>query len=60
LHSVTPFELWHTKKPSVGYMRVFGSDAYVHVPDQKRKKLESKAKHGILMGYNSTSKAYRI
>ena len=28
----TPFEVWHGKKPKVNHLRVFGSDAYVHVP----------------------------
>jgi len=38
----------------------FGADAYVHVPDQLCKKLDAKAKKGIMMDYNITSKAYRI
>ena len=28
----TPFEVWHGKKPKVNHLRVFGSDAYAHVP----------------------------
>jgi hypothetical protein len=60
LSNITPFEAWHKKKPSVGHMRVFGADAYVHIPDQLRKKLDAKATKGIFMGYSTTSKAYRI
>ena len=28
----TPFEVWHGKKPKVNHLRMFGSDAYAHVP----------------------------
>jgi len=60
LPRVTPFEIWYKQKPSVGHMRVFGADSYIHVPTQVRRKLDAKATHGILMGYSTTSKAYRI
>lgn len=33
---------------------------YIHVPKKKRKKLESSGKKGTFVGYNETSKAYRI
>lgn len=55
---ITPFEKWHGIKPSVAHMKVFGADAYVHVPRKLRQKLDAKAKPGIFMGYSSTSKAY--
>lgn len=56
----TPFEAWHQVKPSVAHLRVFGCDAYVHVPKVLRKKLEPKSRKGFMMGYSETSKAYRI
>ena len=31
----TPFESWHSCKPSVSHFRAFGSTAYVHVPKAK-------------------------
>ena len=34
-------------------MRVFGSIAYVHVPKEKRRKLDAKAKKCILVGYSN-------
>ena len=31
----TPYELWYNKKPAVDHLRIFGTDCYVHVPDEK-------------------------
>ncbi|GAU38708.1 hypothetical protein TSUD_396360 [Trifolium subterraneum] len=41
-------------KPSVNHLRVFGSVAYKHVPDQLRKKLDNKSEMMILVGYHNT------
>lgn len=60
VHNVTPFELWNGCKPDVSYFRVFGSPAFVHVPDESRRKLDPKAIEGILVGYCESSKAFRI
>lgn len=60
LQDKTPLEAWTVSKPSVKHLKVFGCICYVHVPDQKRHKLESKAEKGIFIGYNSQSKGYRI
>ena len=32
LQSITPYEAWHGKKPSIGHLRVFGCLAYALVP----------------------------
>ena len=40
--------------------RTFGAAAYVHVPKEKRTKLDKVSERGIMVGYDSTSKAYRI
>lgn len=42
------------------HVRVFGSQAYVHVPDNKRKKLDSKDRKLIFVGYAMEQKAYRF
>ena len=39
---------------------MFGSDVYVHIPDEKRQKLDSKSMAGIFVGYPETSKGYKI
>jgi hypothetical protein len=48
------------KKPSVDHLRIFGSPVYIHVPKEKRTKLEPSGKKDNFVGYNETSKAYRI
>eukprot|EP00253_Pinus_taeda_P024133 PITA_24133 len=47
----TLHEVWITKKPSLSHMRVFGYDTYVHVPKEKRTKLDSKYEKCIFIGY---------
>ena len=41
-------------------MRVFGARAYVHVPKQLRYKLDPLSQAGTFLGYEPTSKAYRV
>lgn len=56
----TPYELWNGKKPSYTHLRIFGSQAYVHVPKEKRRKLDAKAVKLIFVGYEQARKAYRF
>lgn len=57
--NITPMELWSGVKPSLEHVRVFGCEGYVHVPDQLRKKLDSKSRKMMLVGYdNSNYKMY--
>ena len=42
LEEKSPQEVWTGKKPSLSHLKVFGCDAYVHVPKEKRTKLDSK------------------
>jgi hypothetical protein len=39
----TPFEIWKGIKPNLSHLRVFGADAYVHVPKDERTKFDTKA-----------------
>ena len=56
----TPYEAWNGKKPNVDHLKVFGCTAYAHVPKDERKKLDSKAKKCIFLGYGSNVKGYRL
>jgi hypothetical protein len=47
----TPEEAWSRRKPTVSHFKVFGCDAYVHIPDEKRKKLDRKSHKCIMVGY---------
>src|SRR5260221_7252130 len=56
-----PLELWNPEaKVDIQYLRVFGTNCYVHVPDEKRKKWDAKSWRGIFMGYSLTMKGYRV
>ncbi|MCO5614287.1 hypothetical protein L7F22_068565 [Adiantum nelumboides] len=60
LKTITPYEAWYDKKPSVNYLRVFGCLAYAHISQQLRGKLDDKAVKCIFVGYSSGSKGYRL
>ena len=60
LGSKTPEETFTGKLPKIGHFRIFGCLTYSHVPSEKRTKLEATGEPGILVGYNETSKAFRI
>ena len=47
-------------KPEVGHLRIFGCLVYIHVPKEKRMKLEPSGKKGTFVGYNESSKTYKI
>jgi len=50
-----PYEAWYGRK----HLRVFGCLAFVHVPDECRKKLDYKSTAAISVCY-STTKQFRI
>ena len=53
-------EVWTSKKPPLSHLRVFGCDAYVHVPKEKRTKLDSKYEKCIFIGYKDGLKGYKL
>ena len=56
----TPHEVWSSKKPSIAHLRVFGCDAFMHVPKEKRSKLDNKAEKCIFVGYKDGIKGYKL
>lgn len=56
----TPYELWNNRKPNLKHLRVFGCKVFYYINKQKRKKLDSKAKEGVFLGYDLQRKGYRI
>jgi hypothetical protein len=60
LDDKTPQEVWTGKKPSLTHLKVFGCDAYVHVPKENKSKLDKKAKKCIFIGYKDGLKGYNI
>jgi len=47
-------------KPNLSHLLVFDSPIYIHVPEKKMTKLEPSNMKGSFVGYNDTSKAYRV
>jgi transposase InsO family protein len=60
LGDITPRETTTGEKPWIAGLRPFGCPSYVHVPKEQRKKLDSKTRKCVLLGYESGSKAYRL
>jgi hypothetical protein len=52
-------EKFTSKEPDVSHLKMFSCIAYVHVPDEKRSKLDPKAKKCIFIGYSLEQKGYR-
>ena len=57
--NVSPDELYFRRKPNLRHLRVFGSIAYVHVPNEKRRKLDPKSEKCVLVGYSYEQKGYK-
>ena len=45
-------ELYYGQKLNISHLRVFGSIAYMHVSDEKRRNLDAKSEKCILVGYS--------
>ena len=54
--------VWFGHTPKFSNLRVFGSIAYSHIPQEKRKKLDPHAKKCIMVGYDESSgvKGYKL
>jgi hypothetical protein len=60
LKDKTPKEVFSGIKPEVGHLRIFGCPVHIHVPKEKRTKMEPSGKKGFFLGYSEKSKSYRI
>jgi len=60
LENKTPEEMFSGEIPEVNHFRIFGYHVFVHIPKEKRTKLEPSGWKGIFFGYVGTLKAYRI
>lgn len=56
----TRHEVWSGKNPSIAHLRVFRCDSLMHVPKEKRSKLDNKAKKCIFVGYKDGIKSYKL
>jgi hypothetical protein len=56
LKDKTPKEVFSRIKPKVENLRIFGCPVYIHVPKEKRTKMEPSGKKGFLWGTMRTPK----
>ena len=49
LKNKTPEEVFSGKKPEVSHLRIFGYPVYIHIPKEKRTKLDPSGKKGIFV-----------
>jgi transposase InsO family protein len=59
-YGLIPDEKFYSKKPRVDHLRIFGSICYLHIPKEKRYKLDSKSIQCFFLGYDKNSKVYRV
>jgi hypothetical protein len=60
LKNITQEETFTKVKPEIGHFRIFGCPVYLHVPKEKRSKLEPSGRKGTFVGYSESSKSYGI
>jgi transposase InsO family protein len=53
-------EVWTGKKPSLTHLKVFGYEAYVHLPKENKSKLDKTAGNCIFIGYKDGLKGYKL
>ena len=47
-------QLLFGKKPEVSHLRIFSCLVYIHIPREKRTKLDPSEKKGIFVGYSES------
>ena len=60
MRNTTPEEAFTGVKLEVDHLRIFCCSVYIHVPKEKRTKLESLGRKGTFVGYSESLKAYMI
>ena len=48
------------KNLEVSHLKIFGYPVFIHIPKEKRNKMNPSGKKGIFVGYCEVSKAFRI
>jgi hypothetical protein len=48
------------KKPELSHLKIFGCPVFVHIPKEKKTKLDASGKKGIFVGHCEVSKAFQI
>lgn len=56
----TPYEAYHSKKPNISHLKVFGCIGYAKIEKQMLKKLDDRSRMLVHLGTEPGSKAYRM
>jgi len=56
----TPEEAYSGKRLDISHLRIFGSNVYMHVTKDAKKKLEPTTEVGIFVGYIDMPHNYRV
>jgi transposase InsO family protein len=59
-NGVTPYEARFGKKPDVSHLREVGCKAFVLIQNQHVTKIQPKSLEAVFVGYDPTSKSYRL
>ena len=59
INGITPYELGNHIRPNFSHLKVVGSRAWVHIPREKRVKLDVRSWQGIFIGYEGKNQ-YRV
>ena len=57
---MTPYQAWRGVKLKLDHLRVFGCNAYAHIPKDEQAKFDAKPQKCILVGYGNGTKGYRV
>jgi hypothetical protein len=60
IDAMTPYEVWHGKKPDVHFLRVFGCVGHVKITRPHLQKLDDRSCLMVFIGYETGLKAYRL
>jgi hypothetical protein len=52
--------MFFEKKPEVSHLKIFSCPMFVHIPKERRTKMDPLGKKGIFVGYCEVSKAFKI
>ena len=55
-----PYEAWAGKRTPLSHLSVFGCDSFVHIPKERRKKLENKFDKCIFIGHKDGIMGYKL
>ncbi|KAD4179191.1 hypothetical protein E3N88_27782 [Mikania micrantha] len=59
-HGMTPYEIWHKRKPFIGFLKPFGCQCTILNTKDHLAKFAEKSAEGYFVGYSSHAKAYRV